>query len=132
MFSDPLCLFQKKVRTVRTLEWSSRMRYDAGCPWMLPVEVVRGVFMSAWASTHTTHSSFCEAACPKIEPIARLGDKHQLSFRLLLPIWSVIPCRLFPFSLKLEFPVAVKGQFYFGNILIKFVVRQYSNCRVQW
>lgn len=42
------------------------------CPWMLPVGVVSGVLMSAWASTHTMPSSPTAAAWPWMEPIARL------------------------------------------------------------
>ena len=46
------------------------------CPCTLPVGVVRGVLMSACASTHTTlRSPGIAAACPWMEPIAKLDHK---------------------------------------------------------
>lgn len=58
--------------SLRTFECNSWRRYDMVCPWTFPEGELSGVLMSAWASTHTTPTPPTAAACPWMEPMAKL------------------------------------------------------------
>ena len=67
-----------------TLSCSSLRRNETGCPWRFPDEVVRGVLMSAWASTQITQRSGQCRAWPLMVPIARLQETNMIIEALCL------------------------------------------------
>lgn len=62
----------------QTLSCSSLRRNETGCPCRFPDEVVRGVLMSAWASTQITPRSGQCRAWPLMVPIARLQRTNKI------------------------------------------------------
>lgn len=66
-----------------TLSCSSLRRNETGCPWRFPDEVVRGVLMSAWASTQITQRSGQCWAWPLMVPIARLQRTNTVILKVL-------------------------------------------------
>jgi len=77
-------LIQENPGSCGTLSCSSLRRNETGCPWRFPDEVVRGVLMSAWASTQITQRSGQCRAWPLMVPIARLQGTNTVIEALCL------------------------------------------------
>lgn len=70
--------------SVLTLSRSSLRRNETGCPWRLPDWVVRGVLISACASTQITPRCGHCCAWPLTEPSAKLETATKTLLQFLL------------------------------------------------
>ena len=74
-----------------TLFCSSLSMKATDCPWRLPEGEVKGVFMSAWASTQIRHRSGHCLAWPSTEPMARLRGERSGSELVSNHHYSTLP-----------------------------------------